>query len=251
MPDSLTVALPDYGETLAPTLAFKDPRPKDANQPWLLLVQTLPLATDLDARVAADERGWSASPTERMERLLRETKIPIGVLNNGTQIRLLYAPRGENSGNITFHVRHMTEVAGRPILAALHMLLSEACSGATPSEARLPALLRRSREYQSTVSTTLAQQVLDSLYELLRGFQAADERDAGNGGAGVLRIPRRPHGAEQRRPDQNLQPLSRPGRIFTRHHQAPRVAREEGRRRPRRLRLDRPAHHLRFHPRLR
>lgn len=179
MPDSLTVSLPDYGETLAPTFAFKDPRPKDANQPWLLLVQTLPLATDLDARVAADERGWSASATQRMERLLRETKVPIGVLNNGTQIRLLYAPHGENSGNITFHVRHMAEVAGRPILAALNMLLREACSGATPSEARLPALLRRSREYQSTVSTTLAQQVLDSLYELLRGFQAADERAKG------------------------------------------------------------------------
>jgi hypothetical protein len=180
LPDSLTVALPDYGETLAPTFAFKDPRPKDANQPWLLLVQTLPLAIDLDARVAVDERGWSASPAQRMERLLRETKVPIGVLNNGTQIRLLYAPHGENSGNITFHVRHMAEVAGRPILAALHMLLREACSGATPSEARLPALLRRSREYQSTVSTTLAQQVLDSLYELLRGFQAADERAKGD-----------------------------------------------------------------------
>ena len=179
LPDSLTVALPDYGETLTPTFAFKDPRPKDANQPWLLLVQTLPLVTDLDARVAADERGWSASPTQRMERLLRETKVPIGVLNNGTQIRLLYAPHGENSGNITFHIRHMAEVAGRPILAALNMLLREACSGATPSEARLPALLRRSREYQSTVSTTLAQQVLDSLYELLRGFQAADERAKG------------------------------------------------------------------------
>ena len=179
LPDSLTVALPDYGETLAPTFALKDPRPKDANQPWLLLVQTLPLATDLDARVAADERGWSASPTQRMERLLRETKVPIGVLTNGTQIRLLYAPHGENSGNVTFHVRHMAEVAGRPILAALTMLLREACSGATPSEARLPALLRRSREYQSTVSTTLAQQVLDSLYELLRGFQAADERAKG------------------------------------------------------------------------
>lgn len=179
LPDSLTVALPDYGETLAPTFAFKDPRPKDANQPWLLLVQSIPLATDLDARVAADERGWSASPTQRMERLLRETKVPIGVLFNGTQIRLLYAPHGENSGNLTFTVRHMTEVAGRPILAALHMLLREACSGATPSEARLPALLRRSREYQSTVSTTLAQQVLDSLYELLRGFQAADERAKG------------------------------------------------------------------------
>jgi hypothetical protein len=176
LPDAFTVALPDYGETLAPSFALKDPRPRDADQPWLLLAQTLTLATDLDGRTAADERGWSASPTQRLERLLRETKVPIGLLTNGTAIRLVYAPHGENSGNLTFHVRYMTEVAGRPILAALNMLLGEACSAATPTESRLPALLRRSRDYQSTVSTQLAGQVLDALYELLRGFQAANEK---------------------------------------------------------------------------
>ncbi len=178
LPDSLTVALQE-GESISPSFAFKDPRPKDADQPWLLLAQTLPVATDLDARTAADERAWSASPTQRMERLLRETRVPIGLLANGTEIRLIYAPHGENSGNITFTVRYMAEVAGRPILAALHMLLGECCSAAAPSPARLPALLARSREYQSTVSTQLAGQVLDALYELLRGFQAADERAKG------------------------------------------------------------------------
>ena len=105
--------------------------------------------------------------------------MPIGLLTNGTQIRLIYAPHGENSGNLTFTVRFMAEVAGRPILAALHMLLGECRSAAAPSTARLPALLARSREYQSTVSTQLAGQVLDALYELLRGFQAADERAKG------------------------------------------------------------------------
>jgi len=50
---------------------------------------------------------------------------------------------------------------------------------AAPSEARLPALLKRSRDYQSRVSTALAQQVLDALYELLRGFQAADDQTHG------------------------------------------------------------------------
>jgi hypothetical protein len=73
----------------------------------------------------------------------------------------------------------MTEVAGRPILAALHMLLDRYRLIAGPSEARLPALLARSRDYQSRVSEALAQQVLDSLYELQRGFQAANTRTAG------------------------------------------------------------------------
>ena len=47
------------------------------------------------------------------------------------------------------------------------------------SDARLPALLQRSRDYQASVSEILAEQVLHALYELLRGFEAADERAQG------------------------------------------------------------------------
>ena len=179
IPQSLIVPLSEFGLTLSPTLAFKDPKPKDPENPWLLLVENLTLGTDLDAHQAEDERGWKASHSRRFERLLRETKVPIGLLSNGTHIRLTYAPHGENSGSITFPVAAMTEVQGRSILAALHMLLDRYRMVTGPSDARLPALLARSREYQSRVSATLAQQVLDSLYELQRGFQAANERTAG------------------------------------------------------------------------
>ncbi len=175
IPDSLTVAVQE-GETLSPSLAFRDPEPKDSAQPWLLLVQILQPDTDLDARVAADDRAWSASPHQRFERLLRGTKVPIGLITNGAELRLIYAPQGETSGSITFPVQAMTEVAGRPILAAFHTLLSRDRLLTGPTQARLPALLVRSREYQSRVSIALAQQVLDALYELQRGFQAANER---------------------------------------------------------------------------
>jgi hypothetical protein len=179
IPDLLIVSLREFDVTLSPTLAFMDPRPRDPENPWLLLVENLPLATDLDAYQADNERGWKASRSRRFERLLRETKVPIGLLSNGTHIRLIYAPQGETSGSITFPVAAMTEVAGRSILAAFHMLLDQYRLLAAPTDARLPALLARSREYQSRVSAALAQQVLDSLYELQRGFQAADERTAG------------------------------------------------------------------------
>jgi len=92
----------------------------------------------------------------------------------------MYAPHGENSGSLTFPIQSMTEVAGRPILAAFDLLLGQYRILSAPAEARLPALLRRSRDYQSTVSSKLAQQVLDSLYELLRGFQSANERMQGD-----------------------------------------------------------------------
>src|SRR5207248_2832086 len=71
-----------------------------------------------------DDRHWQATPHARFERLLRETHVPIGLLSNATHLRLVYAPRGETTGYLTFPTQAMTEVAGRPIFSALLMLLS-------------------------------------------------------------------------------------------------------------------------------
>lgn len=56
-----------------------------------------------------------APPQAKFERLLRETRVPAGLLVNGRQIRMVYAPRGESSGYLTFGVSEMAQVAGRPI----------------------------------------------------------------------------------------------------------------------------------------
>jgi len=179
LPEALSVLLTTFEETLAPSFAFLDPKAKDPEKPWLLLVQTVPPGTDLDAPTQPHARAWSASPARRFERILRGTNVPIGLLVNGTHLRLIYAPGKESAGSLTFPVSAMTETAGRPILAALHMLLHRYRLLAAPSEARLPALLEKSREYQSTVSTALAEQVLEALYELIRGFQSADDQARG------------------------------------------------------------------------
>jgi hypothetical protein len=172
IPESISIALPDYSETLSPNFAVPDPdKPAD----WILLVQKLPVATDFDSAAKKDDRHWHATPQARFERLLRETKVPIGLLFNGTQIRLVYAPSGESSGYLTFPVKAMCEVAGRPIVSALHMLLSAERLFTLESSRRLPAILREGRKYQNEVSTALAEQVLAALNELLRGFQAANE----------------------------------------------------------------------------
>src|SRR5260370_11099347 len=179
LPESLSVSLSEFGETLSPSFAFQDSRPKQPDKAWLLLIQTLPLGTDLDARTTKDERGWSASASQRFERLMRETGVAIGLLSNGTQIRLIYKPPSETSGTLTFPIAAMAEVSGRPILAAFDLLLNRYRLLAAPNEARLPALLQRSRDYQSRVSSALARQVLDCLYELLRGFESANQHTKG------------------------------------------------------------------------
>lgn len=179
LPPTLEAPLPEYGETLRPTYALRDFQPKDGAAEWLLLIQSLPAGADFDAVAAVDARGWQASPQARFERLLRETRVPAGLLVNGRQIRLVYAPRGESSGHITFNVADMVQVAGRPIFAALHMLLSAERLYSVAENERLPAILANSRKYQNVVSTQLAGQVLEALYELLRGFQAADDQTHG------------------------------------------------------------------------
>ena len=179
IPDKLIVDLPEFGETLRPDFVLRDPKPTDSKRPWLMLIKELPVGADLDDAHTGQDQQWSASAARRFERLLRETRVPIGLLSNRTAVRLIYAPHGENSGSLTFPVGAMCEVAGRPIVGALHLLLNRFRLFAAGSEERLPALLRKSREYQSGVSTALAGQVLDSLYELLRGFQAANDRAKG------------------------------------------------------------------------
>ena len=182
VPETLEVALPEYNETLRPSYAVPEfDKTPDGDRKWLMLIQRVKLGLDLDDTPETDakDQRWQASPQARFERLLRETRVPIGLLSNGTHLRLVYAPRGETSGHLTFPVQAMTEVAGRPIFAALQMLLSTERLFALPDKQRLPYILSESRKYQNLVSIKLAEQVLAALYELLRGFQAADDQRHG------------------------------------------------------------------------
>ena len=104
------------------------------------------------------------------------------------RVRLVHAPKGESSGHLTFGFSDMAQPAGRPILAAFEMLLGADALFVGPEEARLPALLAKSREAQAEVSTRLARQVLAALYELLRGFVAADARARGGAPAALMRM---------------------------------------------------------------
>jgi len=148
IPGKLLVDLPEFGETLRPDFALCDAKPADPERPWLMLIKELPIATPLDDAHTGHDQQWSASAARRFERLLRETRVPIGLLSNRTAVRLIYAPHGENSGSLTFPIGAMCEVAGRPIVGALHLLLNRFRLFAAGSEERLPALLRKSREYQ-------------------------------------------------------------------------------------------------------
>jgi hypothetical protein len=168
LPESLVVRVPEHDLTLMPDWAIRELGAAGGHQ---LLVKLHP---DVDADQRGALEGWEASPHQRFERLLREGSVPIGVLVDRKNLRVVYARSGETSGWISFPLRSLATVAGRPMLGGLKLLLGHARLFTEPEHRRLPKLLERSREAQNQVSTRLAEQVLGALHELLRVLHAAD-----------------------------------------------------------------------------
>lgn len=162
------------GTTIEPTHVLLDSEDSPA-----VLVMQMTGSPDLLQRTREGAGDWDASPAQRMERLLREKKVEIGVIITSSELRLFYVPSagGENPGSISFPLSEMRGVRGRPTLGAVFMLLerNRVVGANIPAEHRLLGLMHASREAQNRVSEELADQVLGALYELIKGIQVADQ----------------------------------------------------------------------------
>lgn len=171
------VNLREYQDILQPSFVVPDP---DGDRP-LMFVKELSIGQLFDVvDPELSQNEWQVSPQAKFERLLREKAIATGLLFNGMDVRLVYAPVGESSGYLTFSLSSMTEVAGRLLLGAMEMLLGVERVFEAPDNRRLTDILAASRKYQSEVSTELSKQVVDALWELLNGFQTADAAAKGS-----------------------------------------------------------------------
>ena len=171
VPNTLVRKLDEHDTLLEPTWAVA--AAGHGATGFQLLVRIESAGVDPDTRGALG--GWEATPQQRFERLLRESDVHAGFLITDHALRLVYAPRGETSGHLTFPIRPLATVAGRPMLGGLKLLLSTFRLFNDATNRRLPALLEDSRKAQAHVSTALAEQVLGALHELLRGLDAAED----------------------------------------------------------------------------
>ncbi|MCC6781157.1 MAG: N-6 DNA methylase [Hyphomicrobiales bacterium] len=170
LPDRLSVTIDEADTVLEPHWAVVDP---EGRTTLLVRIEGPGVAPHQRGAFA----GWPATPHQRFERLLRENEAGVraGILLTDDQLRLVYAPKGETSGWLSFPLRALATVAGRPMLGGLKNVLNAAMLHNRPQDQRLPALLKQSRDAQAEVSGKLAEQVLGSLHQLLRGLHAADE----------------------------------------------------------------------------
>ena len=178
VPPELETPLHAGGALLRPDFAVRERDPRENAPPWQLLVRVIERGQDFD-RASGGAGRLEVSAHGRMERLLRQTGVPAGLLFNSRSMRLVSAPRGESSGWLDLHVADMVKTAGRPMVAALRLLLSQTRLLSLPRDKRFAALLQDSRRFQNEVSERLAEQVLHALYDLLRGFQAAHDASRG------------------------------------------------------------------------
>lgn len=174
VPPDLSRSLPEHGTLLEPYMAllWRDGEAEPNLPAQLLVLVHADLDPDARGQFGADE--WEASPHQRLERLLRETGVGAGILIAKNTLRLVYAPRGETAGWITWPLAALSRVEGRPMLAGLKLCLGRNAFWTGPKETRLRYLLKLSREAQNEVSEKLSSQVLEALYELLRGIHRAD-----------------------------------------------------------------------------
>jgi len=192
IPDDLSLYVPEGRQTIRPSLALRkmettsepaaSPLPDDstpasrAGARYVMLLWDLPPGLPLDKPERATG-PWDYPPSAKFDRLLRHCHVPIGLLTNRRSLRLMYAPHGESTGSITFNIDDMATTGGRPILDAFVMLLSATRFFSVAPRHQLPTLLAESRKRQANVTNELAAQVFEAMEALLKGFEAAAERD--------------------------------------------------------------------------
>lgn len=168
VPADNVVNLPAQQETIRPTRVLVD------GDTALLLMLEVPRAQSLDRPWMQGNGRWKASPTTKLERLLRETGVELGLVTNGEAWRLVVASPAETASWITWTA---TTWAESPLtLAAFRDLLGSERFFAGSLEGVPLELIRRSRERQLDVADQLGEQARDALSLFIR---ALDDVDSG------------------------------------------------------------------------
>jgi hypothetical protein len=120
-----------------------------------LLIQEYNRDQKLDESI--EHETWPASPASRMEALLQETHIPLGLVTNGEQWMLVHTLPNVTTSFVTWHAHLWLE---EPLtLQAFRSLLHVYRFASLASEKSLLSLMEKSAEHQQEVTEKLGDQV--------------------------------------------------------------------------------------------
>lgn len=155
LPPQVTIELTEYMQKLKPDKAVIG---SDGNIQLLVYFAD----GDLDRPETATGR-WKASPFTKFDRLLRETGVPLGLLVNQMDWRLVFAQKGVTTSYIEWSAATMLDEYAT--LQAFRALLSDPI--------RLLNMANESQDRQADVTDQLGSQVLDSMSILIAEMDRA------------------------------------------------------------------------------
>ena len=167
IPPGMEAVMANYGETLRPEFVLKH---RDAGHKHVVLIEHYAPDQDLEKPVAG--KMWKASPGTRMMELLHATDVPLGLVTNGEQWMLVYAPRGETTGFASWYADLWMQ---EPItLRAFHSLLHLRRFLGVAQPETLAALYAESGKDQQEVTDQLGYQVRRAVEMLVQAFDRID-----------------------------------------------------------------------------
>ncbi len=171
LPAGLEANVAEMGETLRPDFALVGPSGTDTAGQAQLLITSYPSEQALDHPVLG--KHWKANPATRMTELLHAAGVPLGLVTNGEQWMLVFAPRGETTGYASwFSALWLDE----PItLRAFHSLLGVRRFFGVAAESTLLGLLKESVQDQQEVTDQLGYQVRQAVQFLVQAFDTLDQ----------------------------------------------------------------------------
>jgi len=167
--DQFVATLPEHGVTLRPDLAIGRP----GELPKLLLAT---YSAEVSLQKPYDDRGFHASPAERMRLLLRQTGVRSGLVTSGGEWLLVHVPADRTATFTTWYTNLLAEE--RITLRALRSLLGARRLFGVDDPETLDGLFERSRDDEREVTDQLGLQTRRAVELLVSAFDRAD-RDAG------------------------------------------------------------------------
>jgi hypothetical protein len=175
IPAGLKAEFPEHDETLRPDFVLAEPSAGGGERKPKLLIQVFPPSQSFDKPVTRSR--WAASVETRMMELLHTTEIPLGLVTNGEQWMLVYAPRGETTGFTTWYASLWFEE--RSTLNAFQSLLGVRRFFGVAEEETLEKLLARSIDYQQEITDQLGLQVRHAVEILIQSLDKMDQERGG------------------------------------------------------------------------
>ncbi|MEU1941201.1 hypothetical protein ABZ554_01740 [Streptomyces sp. NPDC020125] len=190
--DRFSLDVPEHGVRLRADFALAEPDAALAAEPDVksaakrvrVLGMALPSGTAPTARPKWGD-DWSASPADRLARLLRHHDIPLGLLTDGRWWCLVWAPAGGVTTTAVFDAINWNEAAERNVVRAFVSLLRRRRFFEYAEPETLVGLLKKSLDAGDEVTDALGVQVRQAVELLVDAIGRADARLVEHGAPGL------------------------------------------------------------------